>query len=180
MKEMFSDVLEREEEIIAVYKPNKCKTAWWWILVSLSSLIWIPLVGLIGLGEDWFWLALGVSLGITALCALIAIVAGLLWWKNRFFAYTNKRILIRGGIIGIDYKSLEFKSLTATAVVVSLLDKLVRKRTGSIRFGSAASPMVSVFNSHSNQFIFQHIQKPYDVLREIKEHINSKESSGAQ
>ena len=172
MEEMFKDVLEKDEQIIKVYKPNKCKTAWWWFFMQLMAWIWLPLISLAAIDTAHFWMVFGISMGITAFAVLITSLLGILWYKNRFFAYTNKRVLIRGGIIGIDYKSLEFKSLTATVVVVSLLDKLVRKNTGSIKFGSAASPMLSMWSGHSNQFMFQHVQKPYDILREIKEYIN--------
>lgn len=181
MKEMFVDVLEKGEEIQKVFKPNKCKTAWFWILTSFWSLIWILVIpiGFLFEGEGsgayagrTFWIAFGICIGVIVLCTLILIIAGMLWYKNRFFAYTDRRILIRGGIIGIDYKSLEFKSLTATVVNVSLLDKLVRKNTGSIKFGSAASPVLSIWSGHSNQYIFQHLEKPYDVLREIKEYMS--------
>lgn len=174
---MFKDVLEKDEQVVAVYKPNKCKTAWWWFFMQLVGWIWLPLLALAALDTDYFWLVFGITMGVTALAVLITSLCGVLWYKNRFFAYTNKRILIRGGIIGIDYKSLEFKSLTATVVNVSLLDKLIRKNTGNIRFGSAASPMLSIWSGHSNQFMFQHIQKPYEVLREIKEFIDSKEGA---
>lgn len=172
---MFKDVLEKDEKVVKVYKPNKCKTAWWWFLMQLLGWIWLPLTALAAIDTEYFWMVFGISLGVTGLAVIITSLLGVLWYRNRFFAYTNKRILIRGGIIGIDYKSLEFKSLTATVVNVSLLDKLVRKHTGSVRFGSAASPMLSIWSGHSNQFMFQHIQKPYDVLREIKEFINEQE-----
>ena len=176
MEQMFVDVLEKDEEIVRVFKPNKCKTAWWWFFMQLLGWLWVPLVSLAAIDSGYFWLVFGISVGVTVGGILVTSLLGVLWYRNRYFAYTNKRILIRGGIIGIDYKSLEFKSLTATVVVVSLLDKLIMKNTGSIRFGSAASPMLSIWSGHSNQFMFQHIKDPYTVLREVKEYIGTREA----
>jgi len=184
MEEVFNDILEKDEKILKVWKPNRGKFWWFWGLSTFVSVFWIPLIaiGFLFDGNGWigfewqFWLAFAITMGITLVCVLISIIAGKLWLKNRFYAYSGKRILIRGGIIGIDYKSLEFKSLTATVVKVSVLDKIVRRNTGTIKFGSPASPVLSMWSmGHSNQYMFNHIQKPYDTLREIKELINTTE-----
>ena len=184
MKKMFTDVLEKNEEIVAVYKPNKKKFWWSWMLLTFTTVFWVWVfpftVGIfdqnefIGFG-DRFWITLYATAGFFVLYMLIAAWLGSLWLKNRFYAYTNKRILIRAGIIGVDYKSLEFKSLTATVVKVSMLDKMVRRNTGTIRFGSPASPLTSFNSMQLNQYAYLHIEKPYEVMREIKEYIDSKE-----
>ena len=180
MEQMFADVMEKNEKIIKVWRPNAKKHWWFWTLIYLFSVIWLAIIPVVMLwdNEGWvgthtaFWIALGVTLGVFLLTALIVYICGALWLKNRYYAYTDKRILIRGGIIGIDYKSLEFKSLTATVVKVSLLDKLVRRDTGTIKFGSPASPVLSIMSGHSNQYMFSHIQAPYATMREIKEYMN--------
>jgi len=187
-EEMFEPVLEKNEKILKIYKPNKCKFAWFWFLTGFFSIIWIWVLPWTAgmLAEDAagniivefgrrFWIVFWITLGVFLLYSLIWYICGRLWYKNRYYAYTSKRILIRAGIIGIDYKSLEFKSLTATVVKVSLLDKLVRKDTGTIRFGSPSSPVLSMWSGagHSNQYSFCHIQKPYATLKEIKELINA-------
>ncbi|MCL2570264.1 MAG: PH domain-containing protein [Firmicutes bacterium] len=183
MELMFEPVLEKNEKILKIYKPNKCKFGWYVFLLSFVSWIWLLAVpvGFLWYDGAWrgfetpFWVALWITLGVLLLVVLITIFCSVLWYKNRFYAYTSKRILVRGGIIGIDYKSLEFKSLTATVVKVSLLDKLVRKNTGTIKFGSPSSPVFSMMGSHSNQYMFNHIEKPYETLKEIKELINTQE-----
>jgi len=185
-EEMFEPVLEKGEKVLKVYKPNKAKFMWFWWLTGLFSIVWIWVLPWTAgmLTEDGgvefgrrFWIVFWVTVGITVGFLLIWWLCGHLWYKNRYYAYSDKRILIRAGIIGIDYKSLEFKSLTATIVKVSLLDKLVRKDTGTIRFGSPSSPVQSIFSSHSNQYTFDHIKAPYATLKEIKELINTKDDS---
>ena len=176
---MFKDVLKKDEKIVNVYKPHKGRFWFGWLLGSFWSFVWLLAGIFIPLAFDssdrtstHFVIFTLVSVGIFLVSMIISIIAGVLWYKHRFFAYTDRRILIRAGIIGIDYKSLEFKSLTATVVKVGVLDKIVRRNTGSLRFGSAASPILSFGSGHSNQYIFHHISKPYEVLREITEYID--------
>jgi len=177
---IFADILEKDEKVLKIWRPNATKFWCFWSLIWFWSLVWFALIPIPMLFNEngWrgvntgFWIALGVCIGVIVFGILIGWITGALWLNKRHYAYTETRILVRGGIIGVDYKSLEFKSLTATVVRVSLLDKLVRKNTGSIRFGSAASPVLSLWSSHSNQYVFDHIEKPYDTLREIKEYMN--------
>jgi hypothetical protein len=115
-----------------------------------------------------------VTLIVIFTIILVLIFAGV-YYKNRFYAYSSKRVIIRTGIIGIDFKSLEFKFLTATKVNVSVLDKILGQGTGSISFGSPSSPIGGASSGNINQYNFRHICKPYDTMREIKESIDVKE-----
>lgn len=184
MEEVFIDILEKDEKIVKVWRPNRAKFWWFWGFAWFWSLVWMAFIpfGLLFGDGGWhgvstgFWIGLGVTLGVVVFCIIVAWILGALWLNKRYYAYTGSRILIRGGIIGVDYKSLEFKSLTATVVKVSLLDKLVRRNTGAIKFGSAASPVLSIWSgSHSNQYVFEHIEAPYATLREIKEFMNERQ-----
>ena len=56
----------------------------------------------------------------------------------------------------------------ATNVHVSILDKLVRKNTGSIVFGSNSAPIVG----QGSVFIFKDIVDPYNESKEIKKTID--------
>ena len=178
-QQVFENILEKDEKIIKMWRPNKAKFWWFWMLTYIGSMIWVFAVPLVVGIEDGagtgLWVALGATGGVFVFGWIVMWVAGALWLKNRYYAYTERRILIRGGIIGIDYKSLEYKSLNATVVKVSLLDKLVRRDTGTIKFGSPSSPVLSIWAGHSNQYMFNHIEAPYATLREIKEYMNDLE-----
>jgi fumarate reductase subunit D len=185
MKEKFSDIIEKGEEIIKVYKPNKKKFTWVVILSCLGMMI-LPVVFIIlcfvlpadevaaDAEENVAKLVFFIASCAVGLIVLIGILLCVLYYKNKYYAYTTKRVIVRSGIFGIDYASLEFKSLTATVVSVSLLDKILGNKTGSIKFGSASSQISGgVYQaSMMNPYIFRHIEKPYEVMREIKEYIN--------
>ena len=79
------------------------------------------------------------------------------------FAYTNKRLIVRSGIWGVDFQSLEYKDITSTSVSVGFLDK--GGKTGTLVFVSPST--------HNNMAIkFQFIEKPYETMKEIKEYIS--------
>jgi len=179
-QKIFDPVLEKGEEIVGAFKPNR-KKFWWqtWLTVFVCT-VWFFLVpiallfdetGYVGVGTA-FWVSFGIVMGITLITIAVAWLCGALWLKNTYYVYSDRRILIRTGIIGIDYKSLEYKSLNATVVRVSLIDKIVGKNTGTIKFGSPSSPVLNIWSGNSNQYMFCHIEKPYENMKIIKEHIH--------
>jgi len=178
----FADVLEKNETIVKVYKPNKTKFWTAFILTAFISWVWVYAI-LFGAFESGsfdsslFWLLFWVSNGVFVGGMLFTILFGAIYYKNRYYAYTNKRIIIRSGIIGVDFKSLEFKTLTATIVRVTPLDKILRRNTGNLRFGSPAAPVGNLYTM--NPYTFKHLVKPYDTLREIKELMNECEETVA-
>lgn len=186
MEGKFTDVLEKDEKIVKVYKPNKCKFWTSTILLGFFCYFWFYIICLGSIPEagelfdpSLFWFLFIISSALFVGSMLLTFLFAALYYKNKFYAYTNKRIIIRGGIFGIDYKSLEFKHLSATIVNVSLLDKILRRNTGNIRFGSPSSP-VGGMNAAANPYIFAHIVKPYDTLREIKECIDTFEKKSSK
>ncbi len=64
----------------------------------------------------------------------------------------------------------------ASNVKVSLLDKLCRKNTGTVIFGSMASPMVNGQNGTSG-YVLADIADPYGVYKELKEAIEDRKES---
>ena len=96
-----------------------------------------------------------------------------LWCNKTVYAVTNKRVLIRTGYIGVDYKSLDYSMVGAFTVNVNWIDKLLRKNTGSLSFGSMASPMT---NGTVAKFNFTYIDNPYEIYKEIKELIDDSKS----
>ena len=178
MGEKFKDILEKDEKIVKVFKPNKCKFWTAFILLSMLCWVWVYLV-LIGsipsdkedsFKPDLFCLLFIISSSVFAGGMIITALFGAVYYKNTFYAYTGKRILIRSGVMGVDYKSLEFKALTATIVNVTFLDKILGRNTGNIRFGSPSSPLGSVYT-----YAFNHVVEPYATLREFKEFIDATE-----
>ena len=80
---------------------------------SLGAFIWVLIVFFIlHLAPVWIWLA--------------NIITSSLQHKNIQYVITNKKIIIRSGIIGIDYKSIYFLEIGGIRCHVNWLDKLLK------------------------------------------------------
>jgi len=75
----------------------------------------------------------------------------------------NKRLIVRSGAFGVNFKCLEYKDITSTSVKVGLLDKGCS--TGKLEF---SSPSIRV----NFPFSFSFIPNPYENMRLIKEQID--------
>lgn len=175
---IFDVILDSDECIQKIYKPNKLKMFisiffmffWMWLFLSLSFVFII----LAEANDVYLWLAFlifsVVSLIIFVLCAWLVFA---LLYKNTYYAYTNKRLIIRHGIFGIDFKSLDMNMVGAISVDVTLIDKILKRGTGSIYFGSMANPMVN----NASLFRFLHINNIYDEYKQIKATIDEQKNS---
>ena len=85
-------------------------------------------------------------------------------YKNVYYTYTNKRLIVRSGAFGNSYDSLEYKDITSTSVRVGFLDR--KSKTGTLVFVSPSS-------HHEHPMRFSCIENPYQVMNEIKEYINA-------
>ena len=188
-EDLFCAVLEKDEKIIKMYKPDKKKFHWFVRLMIWVTMVWFYPIAFIALDPDvraWFDMS-GLAVAgimIAAVTVLIIIVSCItrifssMFYTNRYYVYTDRRIIVRSGVFGIDYKSLEYKNLTATIVKVSLLDKLIKRKTGTIIFGSPSSPVTGALGQMAvNPYRFAHIVDPYVTLKAIKEVIAQCEKS---
>ncbi len=170
-KELFSPIMDKNEVIIKTYRPNKLR-AWFnaVVMMLIFTLFFVPVV--VGTINEVSYLGLGIVLGAYILILVLIAVFEILWLNKTRYAVTNKRIIIRTGFIGVDFKGLDFTMLSALTVSVTLLDK-IKRDTGSISFGSMASPMI---NNAGAKFSFSFVVNPYETYKEIKEIIDEHQS----
>lgn len=181
MEHLFDDILDRDETIITILKPNKAKL-YFSLLISyffVALFCFAPII--IGSYADGGGiLAVVISLIVFVFITFIFYLCVRAYYNKRYYAYTNKRIIIRTGIIGIDFKSLDMAMIGAIDVYVSFLDKLLKKNTGTIVFGSMASPMGGGSNNGYNPYKFSHVVMPYGMYKEIKSKIDEYKNSKRQ
>jgi len=187
--EVFNDILDDGEKVVAVIKPNKKKFwaffnwMYFWIVTSWL----VPTIIIMDVAfwfESYRGLLIGLTTGIGFACLIIPYIISILLAKasyvKRFYGYSNKRILIRCGIIGVNYKVLDYKLLGATTADVGVLDRIMGGKTGWLRFGSASAPIVNSLGANGfglGGFTFSHIDKPYELLKEIKRVIIASEKT---
>ena len=182
-------ILDNDEVILRNIKPNKKR----FILISNLSfaiffLLFIIPFTIIGIGGIVGFISFTNETGekdllgpimflvfasLPLIFFLIKIISVFPIYKNTYYFVTNKRIIIRSGFIGVDYKALSLKNIIVTNVRVDFLDKLVNPNPGSIIFGSAATQLSADQNSKVSSFMFAHIDNPYDEYKAIKEIIDA-------
>ncbi len=172
--ERFDVVLDRDEKVIEAFRPDKRR----FIYSALMTYFIIALLIVICASLAIAFLPDGaprpdivyylIPVGVAALGFVVTLVLVLYWYRNVFYCYTNQRIIIRCGLFGVYYRCLDLKTIGAIDVSVNLWDKLFGRKTGSIRFGSLASPMVP----NSGIYAFEHISNPYDTYKKIKDIID--------
>lgn len=173
---VFDLVLDNDEKVIEILKPNKTKFMFDVCFIMFFSLLILLTVALVGMfvPEEGYEpvkpiFAL-IPIGIAILIFVFVIWLERIKYKNTFYTYTNKRIIIRTGIFGVDYKSLDICMIGALDVTVSLFDKILRKNTGTLKFGSTSSPI----NSQTGMiYSFSQIEKPYETYKKLKAHFDA-------
>ncbi len=182
---LFEPVLDPDEVILKVYRPNKKRTILGRFLRNLPTLIIMTVffaifVVTIALAEGNASDIVPIVLFLVffAIIWLLIVISPLttapFFYKNTRYALTNKRILIRSGIIGIDFKSLDYDTVGAITVNVSWIDKVIKKNTGSLQIMNTAAPMVN----GSGGFRFVNVENPYDIHKEIKSMVDTYKNKG--
>lgn len=144
MEQLFNDILDKDEQIVKIIKPSKSR---YWKAPILPFAI--PL----------FWPHLILFMVLSLFTLPFFYAHG---YKNLYYTYTNKRLIVRKGIIGVDYKTLDYKYISSSSVDVGLLDKGKKVTTGTLSF---KSPTASIN--------FNYVENPYDLMKEIKEYIDT-------
>lgn len=168
----FEKILDEDEVIIKEYKPNKKKFYITSILITFIVAVFMtvgPFIGFL-VDDEIRNIFIIIPIGIVVFLLILVLLFTKMAYNKRLYAYTNKRVLIQGGIIGIDYKSLDLEFIGASEVKVDLLDKMLGNNTGTIRFGSQATPAAA--QGGIQTFVFNSIEDPYVVYKEIKKHID--------
>jgi len=95
--------------------------------------------------------------GSLAYCAYVVLVQG-----NTVYAYTNRRLMMRGGVIGTSFKSIDYDRIQELDVSVGIIDRLFNVGTVRAFCGATTSKGARVYDR------FVSIPDPYEVYRGIK------------
>lgn len=137
---IFDEYLDADETVIGYFKPNKKRylRAFWMFALPI------------------FWPHMAIIFALTL--GIVPILFVKKGYDNRWYAYTNKRVIVRGGSFGVSYSSIDYKDIVNVDASTSFLDR--RTHTGSIEF-----------RTQHRTVGFLYIENPYDVLREIRQYM---------
>ncbi|NMA05504.1 MAG: PH domain-containing protein, partial [Acholeplasmataceae bacterium] len=80
--------------------------------------------------------------------------------------------IIQKGILGIDFSSIPINAVQYVSVNVSVLDKLLKKGTGSITFGTVSTPVTA---GTVAKFAYSDIKDVYENYKIVKELVDKSE-----
>lgn len=144
-KELFSEILDAKEQILWVGKPR----LWPFVLRGIPFL---------GFGLLWGWIDYEFLIGrrgvgdgslnnvslpflllhLTPLWLALANMIRLLFvYPNTYYAFSNKRALLRTGFFGLDYNTIDYDRISDMRVSVNPLEKLFSAGTISLYTGHA-------------------------------------------
>lgn len=158
------DIIDKDESILLRLKPNKK-------VFVLSSVLRLLPIALIWAAIDVFFI-IQIASDLSAKDLLFIIpffalhlfpvwrwIAGIVkayaGHKNIEYVFTDKRILIRSGIIGIDFKSMFYSEIESVSARVGLLERIFK--VGDIYILST-----------SQRAVLQDISNPYFILNRLK------------
>lgn len=95
------------------------------------------------------------------------------WWFSKQYphleyAITNKRVLLKSGWIGRDFKILDYDQIKNAEVNVNIFDKAAKLNTGSILFFTGEIIRSSSHRARSHKDVIAHIKNPYEVFKFLK------------
>ena len=185
----FKQILDQDEVVLKSIKPRKTRFALVGLLAGLPALLF-P-IGFVVLSllmmnqviksvdENGNIDLSGPRIMLVFSCVIMIFMifialSPLFRYKKTAYCLTNKRIIIRYGFIGVDYKSLNLSAISGIEVKVDFLDYWVKPHTGTIIFTSASAPAYQGNGKQNNEpsFAFKCIDNPYDEYRAIKELIS--------
>lgn len=179
-KNVFNDYLLKGEKVLKIFKPNKLK---FWVARAFRHLpIFLVALALFSMREailEEIWelgaaltevreLAYGAGVPVSLIYILpalivaaffaIELVAGKLEYDRRVYCVTNKRAVIRCGIVGFNFRSFDLAQLQSSFAQITFFDRVVGQNTGRVKLlGGFAD------------FTFTHVVNPRQVVRDIRE-----------
>ncbi len=173
-EERFAPILNDDEQIIKIYKPDKLK---YWLFRSLCLIfcaavlaLFVTAISVLEVSETepaeptFKSLNFGISFGISVVLLILVALYLFFYYRNLFYCVTTERVIIRAGVFGTDFKTMDMLMIGAIDAYVSLLDKIARHNTGRIIFGSNSAPLVG----RNSAFVFRDIPDPYNETKTIK------------
>ena len=163
-KNNIDDIIDSNEKVLWRSKPNAKS----YVLAAMFKMLPIAVVWLIFDGTCLFFISKGMINGDVPLAILGFIIPFFLlhlapvWiWiaktvkaarevKNLEYAITDKRIVIRSGVIGIDFKFINYTEIDSVNVRVGIIDRIFR--VGDI-----------YINSSVNAGVLWDVENPYKI-----------------
>lgn len=165
----FNSIKDDDEEILWTDKPKFIPYATTALGLGFGVFIFVSFYyamiknitnegGAVGNFSTWFVL-LPISL------FLFSFLSKIFSYNNTIYAFTNKRVMVRSGFIGTDFKIIDYDKISDIQVTVNFIERVFN--VGTIKFYSG--------RTESNDGIttklydrWEAISTPYEVFKQLK------------
>lgn len=107
-----------------------------------------------------FWLGPALLFG--------PITYALLVYDKVYYAITNKRVILQGGVIGRDFEMVEYDQITNAEVNVGFSDVIFGGKTGSIMLSTAGTFTYTRNGVMAKPYTICNVLNPYEVFKFFK------------
>lgn len=186
MGQQINSILESNEKVVWEGAPNRKVLALHFILTTIITL-----------AISWFMFSLkvinytnentgqpgqvsGSTVGIIVLgIGLLIAVSTLVYRLVVHYAITHKRVIIKSGLIGTDFKSVYFDQIKNIIVDVGLIGKIFS--TGSIKIDIGKVDIDTDSKGHvssrTKYDVLSQIDKPYEVYKNMQSSLEERKES---
>jgi len=116
---------------------------------------------------------------IPVVVLILGLVVANLSYNRTYYALTNKRAIVQSGIIGRDFRSIDYDQIKNASINVGLIDMLFK--VGSLRIFTGEIVMQT--NSKGGNHMaprydtFGHVENPYDTLKLLQDKISTRKAN---
>ena len=167
----FESIKDDKEEILWTGKPKFIPFIFTGLLGGLAmlafSVIWLLTARNWGTNSDnntssYFWLFGLIPLIVGAFTFLKKIFS----FPNTVYSYSDKRVMMRTGFIGTDFKIIDYDKISDIEVTVSVVEKMYN--VGTIRFFSGRT-QTDEGKTTKLYDCWSAIENPYEVFKMVKQ-----------
>ena len=130
-------------------------------------------------------IVIGIFIGAFLKSILVAVIAGVIIfvvgitlsnmaYTRTHYAITNKRAIVQSGIIGRDFKSIDYDRMQNVSVNVGILGIIFK--VGSVKIFTGE--METVGGKHpriqAKYDRFNYVASPYEVLKKLQTHLSTR------
>jgi len=167
----FESIKDDNEEILWSGKPKFIPFIFTGIIGGIFTigivLVWIFIAG------NWSSNVDNSSSTYLLLFGLIPLILGLFTFFKKIFSfsttaysYSDKRVMMRSGFIGTDFKTIDYDKISDIEVTVSLVEKMYN--VGTIKFFSGRT-QTDEANTTKLYDSWCAIENPYEVFKMVKQ-----------
>lgn len=161
------NVLNADEQVLHISTPQR--------LPYLFDLIVFVLFGTFFAGTYFFidhtpenMKVVWAFVGIGTLIATLPVVYSILVYRYIHYTFTDKRLIIQGGLIGRDYDFVDYDKIQHMSVDVGVIDKIFGRNSGTILVDAGRIKAVENGGSRSWPYSLRHISEPYETMERLK------------